>query len=130
MLADPRSIALVKRFFAQYLGLGNLSVADPDGERFPLWNDRLREDMRRETEFCLELVQISFTPELLNADFTYVNPRMAELYGIEFDGRSPQELYRDGPGHHRDREKDRSGRYRDDQRHGYASRCQPVAEVC
>ncbi|MEZ6148695.1 MAG: DUF1592 domain-containing protein [Pirellulaceae bacterium] len=118
MLADPRSIALVKRFFAQYLGLGNLSVADPDGERFPLWNDRLREDMRRETElFCLELVREDRSlRELLNADFTYVNPRMAELYGIEFDGRSPQELYRDGPGHHRDREKDRSGRYRDDQR--------------
>ena len=118
MLADLRSVALVKRFFAQYLGLGNLNVADPDGERFPLWNDRLREDMRRETElFCLELVHEDRSlRELLNADFTYVNPRMAELYGIDFDGRSPEELYREGPGIHRDRDKDRSGRYLDEER--------------
>ena len=118
MLADPRSSALVQRFFAQYLGLGNLKVADPDVERFPLWNDRLREAMVRETElFCQELVgEDRSLRELLNADFTYVNPRMAELYGIDFDGRSPQELYREGPGIHRSRGQDRSGRYRDENR--------------
>ena len=38
---------------------------------------------------------------MLNADFTYVNPRLAELYGIDFDGRNPADLYRDGPGYRR-----------------------------
>lgn len=122
MLADPRSSALVERFFAQYLGLGNLKVADPDRERFPLWNDRLREAMRRETElFLQELVREDRSlRELLDADFTYVNPRMAELYGIDFDGRSPKELYREGPGidgdRRDDRSEDRTGLYLDEER--------------
>lgn len=118
LLADPRSSALIERFFAQYLGLGNLKVADPDEKRFPLWNDRLREAMRRETElFCQELVRENRSlRDLLTADFTYVNPRLAELYGIEFDGRPPEELYREGPGLHRERGQDRAGRYLDEQR--------------
>lgn len=111
MLADPRSDALVERFFGQYLGLGNLRDADPDTERFPLWNDQLRDAMRRETElFCQELVrQDASLTELLVGEFTYMNPRLAELYGVEFDGRDPQELYYAGPGLKR-RSSEKSGR--------------------
>ncbi len=113
MLADPRSNSLVKQFFAQYLGLGNLKIADPDSKLFPLWNDRLREAMSRESElFCQAMVREDRSlRELLTADFTYVNPRLAELYGIDFDGRSPEQLYREGPGINRLKGGDRSGLY-------------------
>jgi mono/diheme cytochrome c family protein len=129
MLADPRSEALVTRFFGQYLGLGNLRAVDPDREQFPLWNDHLREAIRKETEmFCQELVSQDLSmKELLLGDFTYVNPRLAELYGIEFDGRSAEDMYYDGPGFKRrpsssgrgrfsDRGLDRTGLYRDEDR--------------
>lgn len=118
MLADPRSDALVEQFFAQYLGLGNLKVAVPDSKLFPLWNDRLREAMSRESElFCLAIVREDRSlRDLLLADFTYVNPRLAELYGIDFDGRSPEQLYRAGPGINRQSGSDRSGRYAEEDR--------------
>ena len=118
MLADPRSSSLVEQFFAQYLGLGNLKVALPDGKTFPLWNDRLRAAMNRESElFCQAMVREDRSlRDLLTANFTYVNPRLAELYGIEFDGRSPEELYREGPGINRQNGSDRSGLYADEDR--------------
>lgn len=129
MLADPRSEALVRRFFGQYLGLGNLRDVDPDREQFPLWNDHLRDAVRKETElFCQELVRQDLSiKELLLGDFTYVNPRLAELYGIEFDGRNAEDMYYDGPGFKRrpsgsrrgrsfDRGLDRSGLYQDEDR--------------
>lgn len=118
MLADPRSSALVEQFFAQYLGLGNLKVAAPDGKLFPLWNDRLREAMSHESElFCQAMVREDRSlRDLLMADFTYVNPRLAELYGIEFDGRSPEDLYRAGPGINRESGSDRTGLYQDEHR--------------
>ena len=105
MLNDPRSEALVHGFFAQWLGLRNLNVVDVDGRKFAPWSDRLREAMRRETElFCKYLI----SPEgklidVLDADFTFVNPRMAELYGLEFEGKNPVDLYRadNGPGSRR-----------------------------
>lgn len=129
MLADPRSEALVTRFFGQYLGLGNLRDVDPDREQFPLWNDHLRDAVRKETElFCQELVRQDLSmKELLLGEFTYVNPRLAELYGIEFDGRKAEDLYYDGPGFKRrpssggrgrfsDRGPDRTGLYQDEDR--------------
>jgi Protein of unknown function (DUF1592)/Protein of unknown function (DUF1588)/Protein of unknown function (DUF1585)/Protein of unknown function (DUF1587)/Protein of unknown function (DUF1595) len=100
MLADPKSAALVKRFFGQFLGLGNLRDVEPDGDRFPLWNDQLRDAMVRETElFCHELIASDQPIEaLLQGDFTFVNPRLAELYGLQFEGLDPKELYLKGPG--------------------------------
>jgi PAS domain-containing protein len=113
MLLDPKSEALVKRFFGQYLGLGNLQSVSPDGDRFQLWNDRLREAIRRETEmFCQEIITKDLPLDtLLRGDFTFVNPRLAELYGIDFEGVSPAELYRDGPGINRVRDGRRNGKY-------------------
>ncbi len=119
MLADKRSEALVSRFFGQFLGLGNLKEATPDPKRFPLWNDRLRDAMRRETElFCQEIIDKDLPLEvLLLGDFTYVNPRLADLYGIKFDGKDPEKLYLDGPGlPRRRRGKQRAGQYVDEDR--------------
>ena len=117
MLSDPRSQALVSGFFNQYLGLGNLRDVSPDPDRFPMWNDRLRVAVRRETElFCREIIQRDLPIEtLLLGEFTFVNPRLAELYGIEFDGQDPAELFERGPGFYRGRPGERNNDYaRDD----------------
>jgi hypothetical protein len=128
LLADPRSEALVLRFFGQYLGLGNLRDVDPDTKQFPVWNDHLRAAMRHETElFCREMVRENLSlMELLLGEFTFVNPRMAEFYGIQFDGRDPQDMYYAGPGYKRrpgsgrgresSERNDRSGIYQDEDR--------------
>jgi cytochrome c553 len=98
MLDDPKADALVDGFFEQWLGLRNLQTLEVDNNTDPLWNDRLRAAMRKETQlFCRELLsREGKLSDILLADFTFVNPRMAELYGLPFDGRDPQEMYR-GP---------------------------------
>lgn len=113
MLQAPKAESLVKHFFGQYLGLGNLRDISPDGNRFPMWNDRLREAIARETElYCQEIVSQDLALDsLLQGDFTYVNPRLAELYGIDFEGQDPTELYRKGPGLNRGRDDRRPGLY-------------------
>ena len=100
MLADPRSQSLVSEFFMQALDINRLREVEPDKERFPLWNDRLRDAMKRETELvCQEILkQDRSMLDLLVADFTFINPRLAEFYGMEFDGESAEELYRQGRG--------------------------------
>ncbi len=115
MLVDERSNSLVTEFFMQSLGLGGLREVSPDVERFPLWNDQLRAAMRRETEMvCNEILkQDRSLMDLLKADFTYVNPRLAEFYGMEFDGVQPSDLYRQGRNSFRrsQNENRRDGRY-------------------
>jgi hypothetical protein len=98
MLDDPKADALVDGFFEQWLGLRNLQTLEVDNNTDPLWNDRLREAMRKETQlFCRQLLsREGKLSDILLADFTFVNPRIAELYGLQFDGRDPQEMYR-GP---------------------------------
>jgi mono/diheme cytochrome c family protein len=94
MLDDPKSVALVDGFFAQWLGLRNLNKIDIDQNKFVGWNDRLRASMIKETQlFCSELLAKGSIDDLLTANFTYVNPRLAEFYGVLFDGRDPAELY-------------------------------------
>ena len=85
MLDDPRSSALVEHFAGQWLQLGKLGLVTPDSDRFPQFTDELRSDMRRETELFFEAVmredrQIT---DLLDADFTFVNERLARHYDIE-----------------------------------------------
>ncbi|QDU87624.1 hypothetical protein Pla175_09890 [Pirellulimonas nuda] len=111
MLADPRSDALVESFFKQWLGLRNLATIDRDADHFPAWSGRLRTAMLRETqELCREIIREDRSLlELLDADYTYVNPRLAEHYGIEFEGRDPEQMYYDGPGFPANRRK-RGGR--------------------
>lgn len=118
MLSDPRSQAIVQRFFGQYLGLGNLRDVSPDPERFPLWNDRLRSALRQETEmYCQEMLSKNLSLDtLLQGDFTFVNPRLAELYGVTFDGVDPAELFQQGPGYNLDQGRRRDGLYAQEDR--------------
>lgn len=99
MLEHPNADSLLKGFFAQWLGLRNIQKIDIDREKFPFWSDRLKAAMIRETEmFCKAVMKDGTIEDLLLADFTFVNPRMAEFYGVQFDGQDPSELYRRRPG--------------------------------
>jgi hypothetical protein len=84
MLADARASALVENFAGQWLYLRNLQSVTPDVEEFPNFDDNLRQAMRRETELLFEHVMrenLTVT-ELLTADYTFVNERLARHYGI------------------------------------------------
>ena len=84
MLADGRSNMLVNNFAAQWLYLRNLKALTPDSFEFPDWDDDLRDAMRQETELFLQS-QIRgdhSVMDLLTADYTFVNERLAKHYGI------------------------------------------------
>ena len=99
MLKDPRSESLIQGFFSQWLGLRNIQKIEIDRDKFPAWSDRLRASMVKETElFCKHLLDEGSIEDLLSADYTFVNPRLAEFYGMEFDGKQPSEMYRRRPG--------------------------------
>lgn len=84
MLEDPRADALATGFAAQWLELRNLDDIQPDPDRFPL-SSALKDDLRRETElFFLEILKKRRpVSELLAADFTYLNARLAAHYGVK-----------------------------------------------
>ena len=84
MLADPRSDALIENFAGQWLLLRNLDAHRPDLPLFPNFDDSLRQAMRRETElfFASVLREDRGVAELLTADYTFVNERLARHYGI------------------------------------------------
>ena len=84
MLADPRSQALVENFAGQWLQLRNLRSAVPDSREFPNFDDQLRQAFRRETELFFDSVvrEDRSVLELLTADYTFVNERLARHYGI------------------------------------------------
>ena len=84
MLADPKASALVTNFAGQWLYLRDLKNARPDGELFPDFDDNLRRALQRETEMLFEhiLRDNRSVLELLDADYTFVNERLAKHYGI------------------------------------------------
>jgi hypothetical protein len=84
MLADPRSDALVSNFAAQLLYLRNLATTSPDGIFYPDWDDELRQGFRREAELFFESIirEDRNIIDLLTADYTFVNERLAKHYGI------------------------------------------------
>lgn len=84
MLQDPKAEALATRFAAQWLRLPDLAGMVPDVRQFPDFDDQLRESMRRETElFFHHLVQEDRSLfEFFDADYTFVNRRLARHYGI------------------------------------------------
>jgi len=84
MLADDRSEALVKNFAGQWLMLRNLQSVLPDPNEFPNFDDNLRQAFRRETEmfFASILREDRSVLDLLTADYTFVNERLAKHYGI------------------------------------------------
>jgi hypothetical protein len=84
MLADPRSEALVNNFADQWLYLRNLDSIKPDMRAFPDFDDNLRQAMRRETELLFESVmrEDRSIVDLLRANYTFLNERLAKHYGI------------------------------------------------
>ena len=84
MLADRRSDALVSNFVAQWLHLRNMNRVTPDVNRYPEFDDNLREALARETELLVasELRADRGVAELLTADYTFVNERLARHYGL------------------------------------------------
>ena len=84
LLADPRSRSLVDNFASQWLHLRNLESIRPDMRLFPDFDDNLRQAFRRETELLLESVirEDRSVLDLLGADYTFVNERLAKHYGI------------------------------------------------
>ena len=84
MLADPRAHALVDGFALQWLALGTLPSVVPTPELYPEWDDNLRESFRRETElFVADQIRGNRSVlDLVRADHTFVDERLAEHYGI------------------------------------------------
>ena len=84
MLADPRSATLVTNFAAQWLTLRNLQGTVPDPAIFPDFDNNLRDAFIRETEmlFASIIAEDRNVVDLLNADYTFVNERLALHYGI------------------------------------------------
>ena len=84
MLADSRAQALVDNFAGQWLFLRNVERVSPDPYLFPDFNENLREAFRRETEmfFASNLREDRPVAELMTADYTFVNERLARHYGI------------------------------------------------
>ncbi len=84
MLADGRANALINNFAAQWLTFRNLEVFRPDNQAFPDFDDSLRQSFLRETELLFQDIMRRDRPiqELLTADYTYLNERLAINYGI------------------------------------------------
>ena len=84
MLKDPRADALVTNFGQQLLYLRNLPATSPDGIYYPNWDDELRQALKRESELFFDsiLSEDRGVLDLLTADYTFVNERLAKHYGI------------------------------------------------
>jgi hypothetical protein len=84
MLGDPRSAALTRNFASQWLGLRALQAHAPVVDQFPDFDDNLREAFREEAQllFTSLLQEDRSVVDLLTADYTFVNERLARHYGI------------------------------------------------
>ena len=84
MIADPRADAMMNAFTGQWLQLRNLDKVTPDILMFVDYDDNVRQAMRRETELLFASIVRENRPatELLNADYTFVNERLARHYGM------------------------------------------------
>ena len=91
MLADPRAQSLVANFAGQWLQLRNLRSTAPDKEEFPDFDDNLRQSFQRETELFFDSIirEDRSVVDLLTADYTFVNERLARHYGIPGVIRQP-----------------------------------------
>src|SRR5688572_22427864 len=84
MLADPRAEALASRFAAQWLRLQDVEKVRPDPNFYPNFDENLAEAMRTETKMFFESLvrEDRSLLELLTADYTFVNERLARHYGF------------------------------------------------
>jgi hypothetical protein len=88
MLQDRRAVERSREFIAEWLNLDRLDNLRPDQKRFPHWDGQLAADMRHETlAFFEEVVWTQQRPlaDLLNAQVTFVTPRLAKHYGLPPD---------------------------------------------
>ncbi len=85
MMADPRSEALIKNFVGQWLFLRNIERISPDTSTFMTFDENLRRSMAKETELLVEsqVREDHSVVDLLSTDYTFLNQRMAEHYGIK-----------------------------------------------
>ncbi len=84
MLRDPKAKALSENFAGQWLELRKLKALAPDRGYYPAWDDALRDAMAGEAEAFFEFVVQTDRPilDFLDADYTFVNERLARHYGI------------------------------------------------
>ncbi len=84
MLGDPRAQSMVTNFAGQWLQLRNLRSSLPDKEEFPDFDDNLRRSFQRETELFFDSItrEDRSVLDLLTADYTFVDERLAKHYGI------------------------------------------------
>jgi hypothetical protein len=84
MLADPRSRSLVTNFASQWLHLRSLESVTPDLRLFPNFDDNLRQAFREETELFFESIvrEDRSIRDILGANYTFLNERLARHYGI------------------------------------------------
>ena len=85
MLASPRAHELVKNFAGQWLQLRTLTSSTPEGVIYPDFDDNLRQAYRTESEMFFESIlrEDRNVVDLLTADYTFVNERLARQYGIQ-----------------------------------------------
>ena len=85
MINDPKSSAFVENFAGQWLTLRKLAQVSPDKATFKDWDESLRKAMLRETELFFDAIMREDRSilEFLDADFTFVNGRLAWHYGIK-----------------------------------------------
>ena len=85
MLADAKAKALVSNFTGQWLQTRNLASVHPNPETFPEFDESLRESMQQETELFVQSIvnEDRSVLSLLDADYTFLNERLARHYGIE-----------------------------------------------
>jgi mono/diheme cytochrome c family protein len=86
MIADPRADSFVRNFTGQWLHTRNLRTVMPNHDEFPDFDDTLRDAFQRETELFFETIFRGDRSvlELLTADYTFVNERLAKHYGIPY----------------------------------------------
>jgi mono/diheme cytochrome c family protein len=85
MMQDGRARAFVTNFAGQWLQIRNIYEASVDPDTFPKWDDSLKGAMKEETERFFEAIMKEDRPvtELIEADFTFLNEKLAKFYGLE-----------------------------------------------
>ena len=84
MLGDPRAETLTTNFASQWLHLRNLDAVRPNARMFPDFDDNLRQGFKQETELLFQSIvaEDRSVVDLLTADYSFVNERVAKHYGI------------------------------------------------
>jgi len=84
MVVDPKSAALIENFAGQWLNLRALATVAPNASVYPDFDDNLRVAFRREVELLFDAIvhEDRSVLDLLNADYTFLDERLAKHYGI------------------------------------------------